>query len=234
MTAIAWRDPHGGSHATPCDAVAMGYGLRSETQLADLAEVPFAWDALHRQWLPTRDAAGRTPVAGIYLAGDGGGALGADAAELAGERVALALLQDRGAADNGRSHADRIAAINRRLDRYLRFRRGLERAFPFPAHLAGDLADETLLCRCEGITAGEVRRAVREFGAHEINRAKAFSRVGMGRCQGRMCGPAAAEIVAGALGVPIEQAGRLRAQAPVKPLPMAAVLDDAAASARHG
>jgi hypothetical protein len=42
----------------------------------------------------------------------------------------------------------------------------------------------------------------------------------MGRCQGRYCGHAGAEIVAAAAGVPIEVVGRLRSQAPVKPLLM--------------
>ncbi len=55
-----------------------------------------------------------------------------------------------------------------------------------------------------------------------MNRAKAFSRVGMGRCQGRVCGPAAGEIVARELGCSPARAGRLRSQPPVKPLPIAA------------
>ena len=76
------------------------------------------------------------------------------------------------------------------------------------------------MCRCETVTAGELRRCVNELGSRELNRAKAFSRVGMGRCQGRYCGHAGAEIVAAAAGVPIESVGRLRAQAPVKPLLM--------------
>jgi hypothetical protein len=41
----------------------------------------------------------------------------------------------------------------------------------------------------------------------------------MGRCQGRMCGPAGAEILADALSVPLPDVGRLRGQGPVKPLP---------------
>jgi len=40
----------------------------------------------------------------------------------------------------------------------------------------------------------------------------------MGRCQGRYCGHAGAEVIAHAAGVPVEQVGRLRGQAPVKPL----------------
>jgi hypothetical protein len=102
-----------------------------------------------------------------------------------------------------------------------RFRQGLAQAFPWPAQQAAQLPDETIVCRCEAITAGELRRVVCEMGAQEANRAKAFSRVGMGRCQGRYCGHAGAEVIAHAAGVPVEQVGRLRGQAPVKPLSIA-------------
>jgi hypothetical protein len=43
----------------------------------------------------------------------------------------------------------------------------------------------------------------------------------MGRCQGRYCGHAGAEVIAAAAGVPVKEVGRLRGQAPVKPLPLA-------------
>ncbi|MEK6292931.1 MAG: (2Fe-2S)-binding protein, partial [Paraburkholderia tropica] len=108
----------------------------------------------------------------------------------------------------------------RRMDR---FREGLAQAFEWPAQQAAKLPDETMVCRCEGITAGELRRVIHDEGAQEANRAKALSRVGMGRCQGRYCGHAAAEIIADAARVPLEQVGRLRGQAPVKPLAIATV-----------
>jgi NAD(P)H-nitrite reductase large subunit len=94
----------------------------------------------------------------------------------------------------------------------------LAKAFPWPVGQAAALPDDAILCRCEGVSAGDLRAVMRETGAQEANRAKAFSRVGMGRCQGRYCGLAAAELIAAESGVPVEQVGRLRGQAPVKPL----------------
>ena len=82
-----------------------------------------------------------------------------------------------------------------------------------------------MVCRCENITAGELRAAVSGNGAVEVNRAKAFSRVGMGRCQGRYCGHAAAEVIAACAGVPVETVGRIRGQAPVKPFVIGAESD---------
>ena len=95
----------------------------------------------------------------------------------------------------------------------MRFRNALERALPAPFHLARTLPDETVICRCEAITAGDIREG-RSLEPAEMNRAKAFTRVGMGRCQGRVCGPAAAQILAAARGCAVEEVGRLRGQAP--------------------
>jgi NADPH-dependent 2,4-dienoyl-CoA reductase/sulfur reductase-like enzyme len=219
VAALRWRDAAGRERATECDAVALGYGLRSETQLADLARCAFAFDAGARQWLPVTDEDGRSSVPGVYLAGDGAQVRGAEAAENAGRLAACAALADLGHAVDPLE----TVTLRRGLARMTIFRRGLERAFPWPAHLAAALPDEATVCRCEAITAGELRRAGGALGAPEVNRAKAFSRTGMGRCQGRMCGLAAAELLAAARGEPVEAVGRLRGAAPVKPLPAATV-----------
>ncbi|WP_106804315.1 MULTISPECIES: NAD(P)/FAD-dependent oxidoreductase [unclassified Pseudomonas] len=197
-----------------CDAVGFAHALRSETQLADLLGCEFAWSALNRAWLPQRDGAGRSSVRDVYLAGDGAGIMGADAAAMAGERAALAVLEDSGIAIDHR----RPAELEQQLAAIQRFRHGLETAFPFPEDWAAQAPDALILCRCEEVSVGDVRAVVDE-GHWEINRVKAHCRVGMGRCQGRMCGLAAAEIVAERSGRAVENVGRLRGQAPIKPLP---------------
>ena len=67
-------------------------------------------------------------------------------------------------------------------------------------------ADDVVVCRCEEITAGRVRRAVR-LGAQGPNQVKAFIRCGMGPCQGRLCGPIVSAVIARARGVPIAEIG---------------------------
>jgi hypothetical protein len=54
-----------------------------------------------------------------------------------------------------------------------------------------------------------------------VNRAKAFSRRSIERCQRRVCTPAAAEILGREPGLALEAVGRLRGRPPVKPAPMA-------------
>lgn len=220
-----WIDARGRTHSLPCDSVATGFNLVSQTQIADLCELPFAFNPLQRQWLPEADNAGRSSTPGIYIAGDGAAIGGADVAELTGERAALAVLGDL-----GRLHPqDRINDINRKLRRWSRFRAALDgKAFVFPDALARAVPDNVVVCRCEGIDAAAIRRAVRLLGADEINRAKAFSRLGMGRCQGRICGSAAAEIIADAAQCRIEDVSRIRGQAPVKPVALSILAGEAA------
>jgi len=230
---IGGSPEHGVSHVevalqsgTPfkvaCDAVALGYHLRPETQLADLAGCEFAFDNAAQQWLPSIDEDGRSSVKGVYLAGDGARVRGADAAERSGRLAALAALQDGGLKVEG------MTILREQLRRFSLFAAGLRSAFPWPSRFAGMLPDDAIVCRCEAITAGELRRVVRETGAQEANRAKAFSRVGMGRCQGRFCSHAGAEVIAAEACVPLASVGRLRGQAPVKPLPVILVEEEEA------
>ncbi|MBI0329508.1 FAD-dependent oxidoreductase [Burkholderia plantarii] len=239
---LCWRSADGVERHTDCDAVGLGFGLRPETQLADLAGCRFEFDPLSRGWLPWKDSAGRGSVPGVYLAGDGAGIAGADAAELAGRRAALALLEDlgiaapRGAAGaaGGSSGFGRLgpAAIERRLARIARFRAGIEAAFAPPADAAASWSDATVVCRCEALTAGLLRECVRGGMAGEVNRLKALTRVGMGRCQGRMCGESAMALLAAETGRPLDQVGRPRGQAPVKPIPISPMLFEYAVRVR--
>jgi len=220
VAAAVVRTAGGGERRFDADAVALGWHLRAESQLADIAGCAFDFEPASGQWLPRLDADGRSSVPRVLLAGDGARILGADGAEAAGRLAMLAALADLQHAQGTSLYRAEAPALRATLATMDRFRRGLAHAFPWPAEQAAALPDDTIVCRCECITAGELRRCVREMGSREVNRAKAFSRVGMGRCQGRYCGHAGAEVIAACAGIPIRQVGRLRTQAPVKPLMM--------------
>ncbi|MDX8540462.1 FAD/NAD(P)-binding oxidoreductase [Mesorhizobium abyssinicae] len=216
VIAMRWRDAGGREHVTRCDMIGMGWHLRAETHLADLVGCAFAYDARWRQWLPKADAMGRAGN-GVYLAGDGVRLLGADGAEIAGRLAAAACLADLG------QSAPSASADLRELARLERFARGLARAFPWPEAMARVLPDDAIVCRCENVTAGDIRQGV-AFGGCEANRVKSLSRVGMGRCQGRYCQLAAVELVAAQAGCTPGAVGRFRGQAPVRPAPTGAFL----------
>jgi len=218
VTAMRWRDAGGRQRHTPCDTIGIGWHLRAETHLADLAGCAFAYDDQWRQWLPKIDEMGRAGN-GVYLAGDGVRLLGADGAEIAGRLAATACLADLGLPTPS------LSADLRKLTRLERFARGLARAFPWPAAMVRALPDEAIVCRCENVTAAALRESI-DFGGGEANRVKAVSRVGMGRCQGRYCQLAAVELAAAHVGCTPGAVGRFRGQAPVRPAPVSAFMRD--------
>ncbi|MCQ4197928.1 (2Fe-2S)-binding protein, partial [Streptomyces parvulus] len=81
--------------------------------------------------------------------------------------------------------ARRRAGLRRSAD-------ALAAAFASPAGWTAQVTDDTLVCRCEEVTAGAVREAVGELGAGDVRTVKLLTRAGMGWCQGRMCGAAVA------------------------------------------
>lgn len=206
----------GGEKFFACDAVALGFGLRSETQLADLAGVPRAYDAAQANWVPRAGADGRTPRTGVYVAGDGAGILGAQAAELRGARAALSVLADAG----GRPDPGEETRLEAEIARWVRFRRAIDAMYPVPVGLLKSLASATVVCRCERITLGDLRRVAAKTGAEDANRLKSFSRAGMGRCQGRFCADNLQEIAAWMHGAAPAAMGIQRAQMPIKPIPV--------------
>ncbi|MDN5805486.1 MAG: (2Fe-2S)-binding protein, partial [Microlunatus sp.] len=97
-------------------------------------------------------------------------------------------------ADRGRSTGSARRAIRRlhsRRARLQRFAAAMQRAHPVPAGWLEALADDTTICRCEEIPYGSVREVLRRHGAADARQLKQLSRVGMGWCQGRVCGFAA-------------------------------------------
>lgn len=215
---MRWRDASDRAHVTECDMVGLGWHLRAETQLAGLAGCRFDYDKGWSQWLPRTDRMGRAAER-VYLAGDGLRIVGADGAEVTGMLAAIACLADM------RLPTPDTTADLRRLDRLERFARGMARAFPWPKEIVRAVPDATVVCRCEGVTAGQLRDSV-GYGGAEANRVKSLARVGMGRCQGRFCQLAGAELIADSAGITVEEAGRLREQAPVRPLPIGAWVRD--------
>ncbi|NUK21288.1 FAD/NAD(P)-dependent oxidoreductase [Streptomyces lunaelactis] len=161
-----------------CDTLAVGHGLLPHTDLAG---------ALGCRTDPARivvDAQQRTDVPGVWAAGEatgvGGAALALAEGEIAGRSVVAHLTGER---PRTRSTAAKSRTALRQ------FAAALDAVHAPPAHWSERVTDDTLVCRCEEVTAGTVRAAVTELGAADLRTVKLFTQAGMGWCQGRVCGP---------------------------------------------
>jgi hypothetical protein len=172
-----------------------------------------AWSDAQRCWCPVTDPWGQTSEPRILAAGDAAGIGGAAAAQLSGQIAALGVAGALGRLDiAGRDAA--AAPLRAQRTRHLAARPMLDVLFaPRPMHLA----NETTVCRCEEVSAGDIRQAVRD-GCGGMNQLKAYTRCGMGPCQGRICEPVAIEVLAAARGVPLSSVEPVRTRFPIKPL----------------
>ncbi|MCB1812686.1 MAG: FAD-dependent oxidoreductase [Candidatus Competibacteraceae bacterium] len=200
-------------------------GVVPNVQMSRVAGCGHDWNENQLCWTPTLDEWGNTDIDGIMAAGDNGGILGARAAELSGRLAALesaSQLQRIDQAERDR----RAAPLHKQLQRERKARRFLDVLYrPLPQfRIPAD--DATLVCRCEEVSAGEIRRTV-ELGCLGPNQTKSFCRAGMGPCQGRMCGLTVAEIIAQQRGVPVAEVGYYRLRAPLKPITLGQLADAA-------
>lgn len=80
--------------------------------------------------------------------------------------------------------------------------------------------DDVVICRCEEITKGEIRRAVHQ-GMMTMTEVKRFLRAGMGLCQGQTCARLVKGILAKELGVSPQELEESTCRAPSRPVEMA-------------
>jgi thioredoxin reductase/bacterioferritin-associated ferredoxin len=173
------------------------------------------WNPAQHCYAPVLDSWGETSQPGIFVAGDGAGIGGADAAEPRGRIAALAAAVKLGRLTEAAGEA---AAQTERtnLARALALRPLLDALYaPRPQVLAPP--DETIVCRCEEVTAGALREAAAK-GRPGPNQIKAFTRAGMGPCQGRQCGYTTAQIIAAAQERSVDSVGFYRIRPPLKPV----------------
>jgi NADPH-dependent 2,4-dienoyl-CoA reductase/sulfur reductase-like enzyme len=214
------------------DLLLLHEGVIPNVQISLALQLRHGWDEAQLCWRPALDEWGATSLANAAIAGDGGGILGAEAAALSGRLAALDAALRLGCIDI--VERDRRAApIRAVLDRKRALRPFLDALYR-PAHEILVPDDEDIIaCRCEEVTVGQIRRAAR-LGAAGPNQVKAFTRCGMGPCQGRICGPLVSAFIADTLDKPIGEIGSFRPRAPFKPITVGALAGLAASPAEAG
>jgi D-hydroxyproline dehydrogenase subunit alpha len=161
---------HGRSVAIDCDWLAASAGLSPNTELAQLLGCAVDGDAIRV------NASQATTVAGVWAAGECTGVKG-DVAALAEGDIA-------GAAAAGDLPGSRRPSLQRRRESGRAFARRLAMCFAPRAELL-QLADaDTIICRCEDVRRGDIDPRWTQ------RQAKLWTRIGMGECQGAVCGPA--------------------------------------------
>ncbi len=201
----------------PADLLLLHQGVVPNVNLAMAAGVEHRWDERQLCWSPMLDQNGCSSVAGIAVVGDGAGIGGAGAAVVRGRIAARAAVE--ALAPGAAATLPPMTTLRADLAKAERGRAFLDTLFR-PAPQFRIPKGETVVCRCEEVTAQDILDAV-AIGATGPNQLKAYRRTGMGPCQGRLCGLTVTELMAQARGKHPQEIGYYRLRAPVKPITLA-------------
>ena len=191
-------------------------GVIPSVHLTLAARLDHIWDGPQHAFRPAADEWGTTSEPGVLVAGDGARILGAEAAVDTGRIAAFEAARHLGRIDL--QHRDVLARPHRvSLSRHRRFREFLDLAFEPGAAALRPSDPAVTVCRCEEVTVAEIERVI-AHGCPGPNQAKAFTRCGMGPCQGRMCATAVSEMFAERRHAGVGAIGHYGIRPPVKPL----------------
>lgn len=210
------------SETIACDALVVGFGLTPSVELLRLIGCELGYNRGRGGWLAVRSDRMETSVANVFAAGDGAAIGGVEIALLEGRLVGLEVAARLGRAGNAEQ---RRAALRDQLDRTDKFRRAIEAIFAGPSHYLGLLTADTVVCRCEEVTHGELQARQAE-ALDSMIQLKSTTRAGMGRCQGRNCMATLASIVSEASGTPIAGLNYPRTRPPVRPIAIGDLLHE--------
>jgi hypothetical protein len=197
------------------DAICMGYGFLSSSELSRAAGCRHAFDARQGQLVAVTDERGRTSVDDVWAIGDGAGVAGARVAQALGTIAALDAARSLGARPG-----PELVALERRARRAhwkaRHFQEALWKLYRAP-RLSTQLAEgDTLLCRCESVSRDAIEAALEDDVEH-VGAIKRATRAGMGGCQGRYCGTILADASSRRSGSVIGELSLFSPAAPVKP-----------------
>ncbi len=198
------------------DTVCVGYGFQPSNEVLRCLGCRHVHDGRRGHLVTERDEHCETTLPGVYAIGDCCGLGGAPAALEEGTIAACAAVRSLGLELPGRVAAGLVRA-RRGLVRQQAFQSALWRLFAAPRYQAELATPDTLVCRCERVSLGELNSAL-EAGDSTIAMLKRRTRLGMGPCQGRYCAPVAASIIERHGGCPQDEYSLFAPRVPVKPV----------------
>ncbi len=169
LASVRFRTASGAEFETACDYLACGFGLVPQLELPRLLGC-----AITPKDHVQVDDFQETSVEDIYCAGEPTGVGGLDLALLEGDIAGRAIAGDE---DGARE------LFPARL-RARAFARSLDRAFALRPEVRNLAKPDTIVCRCEDATHGQLQNCL------SARDARLQHRCGMGPCQGRVCGAA--------------------------------------------
>ena len=204
----------------PAGALAVGHGFSANIELPVQAGCALDYHTERGGWMVRVDDALETSVAAVYAAGEITGIAGAGKSFVEGKLAAVSILERLGKKTGPDTCVRELIRLQKQQLGYAAF---LNQLCQVPASAYETIDDDVLVCRCEEISMGEIRKQISK-GFVTAGSLKKATRCGMGRCQGRICQPVLFDILLALTGQTPEQTGSPSFRVPVKNVPLEAFL----------
>jgi NADPH-dependent 2,4-dienoyl-CoA reductase/sulfur reductase-like enzyme len=218
-----WRVITGTEERVDVDTVCIGYGFFPSVELFRLAGCELSYNENLGGPTVNSDAWGRSTIENVFAAGDGTGVEGSYVAVAKGTIAALKIAQDLHFISEKQAIVLAEASF-RQMNSKRKFQKALLPMFRVGGGIY-ELADnQTTICRCENVKRAEIDIAV--AATSDVSVVKAYTRAGMGLCQGRNCQRQISALIAQVHKMEIADIPFGTPRFPVKPISLGAIADD--------
>lgn len=218
-----WHPVAGTEQSHDVDAVCVSFGFLPSVELVRLAGCDMIYEPELGGFVPAHDEEMETSEPGVFVAGEVAGIGGAGIAMAQGQIAGIAAARQLGYADDEAN--GRLQAAHKELAGLEKFRAAMNDMFALRPGIWNLMENDTLVCRCEGVTQGELRDAAEE-SALTTREVKLRTWAGMGPCQGRFCEDVVLRIMAETKGVAIGEIPQPRTRPPVHTVPAPALTQE--------
>lgn len=205
------------------NALAVGYGFVPNIEGPQLAGCQLEFSHHKGGWTVKVNEKLETTVENILAAGEITGVGGALKSINEGKIAAFSILHkfEKITADD---YSRQLKKLTNERKHHLDFMDLFNSLYRIPSGALLDIPDETVVCRCEDITMGDIRNGI-DMGFTTSRGLKTAVRVSMGNCQGRTCGPMVFDLLNLLGKQEPEVIGPFHARPPLKPVSIGALAD---------
>ena len=225
-----WRVIPGTEKTVEVDALCVGYGFFPSVELFRLLGCELAYEESRGGAVVKLDNWGATSVANVFGAGDGTGISGSYVAIARGRLAALKI-----AAELGKISETSLTALatgfQKTFKRRTKFQSAINNAYEIKSGIYALADNKTVICRCESVTLENILPVLESTVDPSV--VKAYTRCGMGLCQGRNCQRQISALIAEKQNISIAEISQATPRFPTKPISLGQIADSSITSEKY-
>jgi thioredoxin reductase len=218
-----WNPIKGSERTVNADTLIIGYGFLPSNEILRLLDCKMNFDDSKGGFTTITDNFGETSTENVFAIGDGTGISGSYVAKAQGELAALKIAHDFNKLTVEEFNKLKKKPFKEYIQRN-KFQKAINNMFKLGNGIYGLADHETIICRCESVKLGDLLPVVES--AADVSVVKAYSRAGMGLCQGRNCHRQIAALIANKHHMELSEVPISTPRFPAKPIEIGLIAND--------